>query len=110
VTPKEPSEVQGQIPASLINRNTRASLPLSDLCPGLCCGLSGEGQRLEDLHLDDLANARDGEVVLANRTDHDRAVGTSLFVDTLLSFDPRPLDDKRAVGVGASFVGHIVSL
>jgi hypothetical protein len=70
----------------------------------------GDCSRLQNLHLDYLADARHSEVAPALRTDHDRVVSTSLFVDSSLSFDPGSLDDQRTVGIGASLIGHIISL
>ncbi len=69
-----------------------------------------ECKLLHNLNFDDLADARDGEVALATRADHDRVVSASLFVNTVFSVHPGALDDQGAVGIRASFVGHAVSL
>jgi hypothetical protein len=67
-------------------------------------------ERLQNLYLDDLADARDGEITPTKRTDHDRVVSTSLFVNAVFSVDPGSLDNQRAMGIGTSLVGHIASL
>jgi hypothetical protein len=96
------------------NRNSAATLPLpavrSSFAESSYVSSVATIYRLDNLHLDNLADASDSEVVLAQRTDHDGGVGTPLVVDAVLPVDPGSLDDQRAVGIRASFVGHVISL